>query len=374
MNRHEIGQGLVEYALILVLVAIVVIAIIALLGPSLGGVFCDAVFALRNLGDWGMHVDRYVSMNPGELSVTFNAVYPEGDTLSSCNEFVKVWDVGEPSHGDVALYREDNIFVFTYYPTNPNSETDDSFTFSWSHALHGSQVTEYTGLVTIVVGEPDLAISQSNILNRGMNTTQDEDPESELDDVQEDIFALLEAAEEQEENFQEGVDLAVEAVEEGLEVLIEFADETANSLLSDSLSQLLQEVRDGDLDAVSEVFEQVVADLAEAPLEVLLDMMLKMAPRIIESCVEVSEGTVSPDTIEAAVQAVQGLDEDLPGRAEALQLLQFAVATIEERNNAAQEYTDFQSALLEFFVAGFELAGEEDLAEQLAADSEACGN
>ena len=374
MSRHEIGQGLVEYALILVLVAIVVIAIIALLGPSIGGVFCDAVFALRNLEDWGMHVDRYVSMNPGDEFVTFNAVYTEDDTASSCNEFVKVWDVGEPSHGDVELNREDDIFAFTYWPTNPNSETDDSFTFSWSHALHGSQVTEYTGLVIITVGEPDLTMSQSNILVSAMSNTHDEDPESELDDVQEDIFALLEAAEEQEENFQEGMDLAVEAVEEGLEVLIEFADDTANSLLSDSLSQLVQEVRDGDLDAVSDVITEIVTELADAPLEVWLDMMLKMAPRIIESCVVVSEGSVSADTIERAVQAVQDLDEDHPGRAEALQLLQFAVATIEERNNAAQDYTDFQSTLLEFFVAGFELAGEEDLAEQLAADSEVCGN
>lgn len=36
--RQE-GQGLVEYALILVLVAIVVIAILTLLGPALGNVF-----------------------------------------------------------------------------------------------------------------------------------------------------------------------------------------------------------------------------------------------------------------------------------------------------------------------------------------------
>ncbi|HCB49350.1 MAG TPA: pilus assembly protein [Chloroflexi bacterium] len=36
---HEDGQGLVEYALILVLVAIVVIAILAILGPQIGNVF-----------------------------------------------------------------------------------------------------------------------------------------------------------------------------------------------------------------------------------------------------------------------------------------------------------------------------------------------
>jgi pilus assembly protein Flp/PilA len=35
----EKGQGLVEYALILVLVAVVVIAILALLGPAIGNVF-----------------------------------------------------------------------------------------------------------------------------------------------------------------------------------------------------------------------------------------------------------------------------------------------------------------------------------------------
>ncbi|MBI3536822.1 MAG: Flp family type IVb pilin [Chloroflexi bacterium] len=35
----EKGQGLVEYALILVLVAIVVIAILALLGPQIANIF-----------------------------------------------------------------------------------------------------------------------------------------------------------------------------------------------------------------------------------------------------------------------------------------------------------------------------------------------
>jgi pilus assembly protein Flp/PilA len=43
---HEDGQGLVEYALILVLVAIVVIAILLQLGPAVGNVFSDVVAAL----------------------------------------------------------------------------------------------------------------------------------------------------------------------------------------------------------------------------------------------------------------------------------------------------------------------------------------
>jgi pilus assembly protein Flp/PilA len=38
-NEEEEGQGLVEYALILFLVAVVVIAILIVLGPQIGSVF-----------------------------------------------------------------------------------------------------------------------------------------------------------------------------------------------------------------------------------------------------------------------------------------------------------------------------------------------
>lgn len=42
----EKGQGLVEYALILVLIAVVVIAILALLGPAIRDIFQSIVDAL----------------------------------------------------------------------------------------------------------------------------------------------------------------------------------------------------------------------------------------------------------------------------------------------------------------------------------------
>ena len=43
---REEGQGLVEYALILVLVAVVVIVILALLGPAIGNIFSNIVSKL----------------------------------------------------------------------------------------------------------------------------------------------------------------------------------------------------------------------------------------------------------------------------------------------------------------------------------------
>jgi len=43
---YESGQGLVEYALILVLVAIVVLVVLAVLGPSIGKIFSRIIMSL----------------------------------------------------------------------------------------------------------------------------------------------------------------------------------------------------------------------------------------------------------------------------------------------------------------------------------------
>ena len=48
-SPKEKGQGLVEYALILVLVAIVVIAALMVLGPVIGNVFSKINSSLRNV-------------------------------------------------------------------------------------------------------------------------------------------------------------------------------------------------------------------------------------------------------------------------------------------------------------------------------------
>jgi pilus assembly protein Flp/PilA len=40
---RQSGQGLVEYALILVLVAVIAVAILALMGPAIGNVFSNIV-------------------------------------------------------------------------------------------------------------------------------------------------------------------------------------------------------------------------------------------------------------------------------------------------------------------------------------------
>ena len=49
LSIREKGQGLVEYALILVLVAVVVIAVLLILGPVVGNVFSDLNNRLKTL-------------------------------------------------------------------------------------------------------------------------------------------------------------------------------------------------------------------------------------------------------------------------------------------------------------------------------------
>ncbi len=44
--RREHGQGLVEYALILVLVVVVVMAILMILGPSIGNTFSGIISSI----------------------------------------------------------------------------------------------------------------------------------------------------------------------------------------------------------------------------------------------------------------------------------------------------------------------------------------
>jgi pilus assembly protein Flp/PilA len=46
---QEKGQGLVEYALILVMVAIVVIAILSQVGPAIGDVFSQILDGIQSL-------------------------------------------------------------------------------------------------------------------------------------------------------------------------------------------------------------------------------------------------------------------------------------------------------------------------------------
>jgi pilus assembly protein Flp/PilA len=64
----ERGQGLVEYALILVLIAIVVIAILLQLGPSVSQVYCQVASVLQP-GSCGAITSYTIKVTGGSLQV-----------------------------------------------------------------------------------------------------------------------------------------------------------------------------------------------------------------------------------------------------------------------------------------------------------------
>jgi pilus assembly protein Flp/PilA len=87
-NKKEKGQGLVEYALILVLVAIVVIAVLMLLGPIIGNVFSTINGSLSSFsGGGGVAADPYAAYADDIMaSGTWNA-----------QDAINQWCYGKPS-------------------------------------------------------------------------------------------------------------------------------------------------------------------------------------------------------------------------------------------------------------------------------------
>lgn len=58
LRDHDVGQGLVEYAVILMLVAMVVLAVLALFGPGIAAEYAVATEAVHCAGD-------ITELNPG---------------------------------------------------------------------------------------------------------------------------------------------------------------------------------------------------------------------------------------------------------------------------------------------------------------------
>lgn len=125
---REDGQGLVEYALILVLVAIVVIAVLLQLGPQIGRVFSQITYVLANPGtinDNIATIDSFsVSTTPGagclvHLSTLQVSVTKTGLPVS-----------GAPVQASVTLQAGGSL--------NLNGTTNGSGVVQWSGNLIGT--------------------------------------------------------------------------------------------------------------------------------------------------------------------------------------------------------------------------------------------
>ena len=100
------GQGLVEYALILVLVAIVVIVILAILGPAIGNIFSNIVVAL---GGGGVVSGAGATYWDGVVTITVTVSRPTQISVSgdvsgsvSCSGTCTI-SLSGPAHGSATV-------------------------------------------------------------------------------------------------------------------------------------------------------------------------------------------------------------------------------------------------------------------------------
>ena len=85
--KHEKGQGLVEYALILVLVAIVVIAVLLILGPIIGNVFSEVNSSLSTVSTGSgsvLSTPTNVSCTPGHAPAASHSACTSLMTQNHC--------------------------------------------------------------------------------------------------------------------------------------------------------------------------------------------------------------------------------------------------------------------------------------------------
>lgn len=97
--RRQSGQGLVEYALILVLVAVVSIIILAALGPSVGNIFSSVRCSLNSSGGgcstgngslnvtWNPPASYGVGTATATYTITYNGTPQSGVSLSCTSGF-----------------------------------------------------------------------------------------------------------------------------------------------------------------------------------------------------------------------------------------------------------------------------------------------
>ena len=119
LKNKEKGQGLVEYALILVLVAIVVIAVLMILGPIIGNVFSTINSSLGDLGSAG-------GGGGGSLIPSLDPVVAANDVYSQhCSSrgyssgTTQTW----PS-GDVVVYLQNDGLTYTRFADDPYFTTN----------------------------------------------------------------------------------------------------------------------------------------------------------------------------------------------------------------------------------------------------------
>ena len=323
MKHREAGQGLVEYAIILALVAIVVVAVLRLFGPIVGNTFCTVGGPLDVSGSSGTSVPATdpVCMPPHSSRVID---YFDSDQNAEFNK--TTLDITRPPSMGTAVVERNAAGEATGKVTYTSAADHDSFEIqlclnpldsrSCRRAEQQIRVQGTASSVAVELGPEGTASADSATAVDTSHLDVAAGRDGQSDEWQaiydrtwlyrglrvQQIYGMLEAG------------LAAREAFDGMTLIIgEYAASAGNTVLQDGVSALILAVDSGDEDGVVAAVTAMAADLAQAPDGVQTAVMVEAGPHIVDIYHSLY-GTLVPEAaFAAAVELWNAQEASEPG-------------------------------------------------------------
>ena len=362
--RDERGQGLVEYALILVLVAVVVIAVQLLLGPVIQ--ICSEFCPVDNVN------------TPQNTSVEIN-YFSNNVALPGTNLQIE----SEPDHGLAAITPIDSggpSYIVTYTPQSGFSGVDSFGVARCSlfQAMCESITQQVTvGPATVASNTVAANFSQAQVQQPGI--TKGEMVEAPLstdignqDEIYTQLFEFLERVNQQANGINTARELMTTAFESITGIINTYAVDNGNLVLQDGMADLVLAVESGDETAVTTTITTIAGELALVPSEVQTAIFIEGGPLIVDAYHAIYGIDVNPASFEATHQLWLEQEENEPGSTEEVIPWLLALwADVEQRNQVLAIIQPYLAEGASLSINALFTSGDEEniaLAQQLNVD------
>ena len=361
---NEKGQGLVEYALVLVLASVVVYAILILIGPLIGNTFSAIEEGLYDSDICGATAfDDSVSTTRNTAATI--AVL-DNDIVGSCSAVVMTALAVGPSNGAVTQNSENTTFNY-----RPDTDFVGQDQFEYQLCVQACTSSDPRAVVTISVeeGAPD------NPAPASVQVLTTNESSSEGEQAVQKILEFKALALAQQDNVdQVQLILAQDALLTGfVDVLTDLAEQTGDADLLQALDLMQQTINTGNYEALPDAFTALGQSLPSLPLALQTTMVEAMGPGLADACQPLTAGQVPLTAADEALQLLAQLEAQQPGSTgQVIPLFTEARNQVETRNQLFAAIRDSMTTGGEFVATTLEALSENALAQQLRAYTQIC--
>lgn len=344
MKQREQGQGLVEYALILVLVAVVVIAILGLLGPPIGCTFDRVIH-----GFWGPTVPETTTACMQRNTPTVIDFFADGQNMGFDRTTLEI--TRAPSNGMAVVERDEDGVATGKALYTPATDFSGEDVFKIRLCLFGGTcgtaqqrviVWGDTGassmadsdLAAVLAFDPDISAGA----DRPAAAADAEQQPDNWDAVYEQTWIYRQLRSQQVNGMLVGRLAAKDAFDGMTQIISDHAASSGNAVLLDGVASLIQAVEAGDEAAVTAAMSAIATDLAQVPSDIQTAVLAEAGPHLVDAYQGLL-GTVVPEaTFEATVQVWMAQEENNPGStADTIQRLYASWADIAAGNQVIEQ-------------------------------------